>query len=108
MLDNKTVIQGQWKKLSAAGEDGNVWIHKYISGTPVNVLIAHTGSVQTHGSPVGDNIPVGDAVDLDIDETYLLPHDRISDNLFADDSNDIYYATLLPQSKSVELTVDFG
>jgi hypothetical protein len=109
MLSNKTVIKGQWKKISLAGEDGVAWINKYTGNTEPVVLIAHTDTIQTHGSPVGDNIPWGDALDLDVDTAYQLPPDgRISDELFADNGNDIFYATIKHVGESVDLTVDFG
>jgi hypothetical protein len=108
-LLKKTVTYGEWKKLSAVGEDGRVWMGKFLGSRKPNILIAHTDSVQTGGSPTGDNIPWATGVDLDKAITYLLPLDgRISDPLYADNGNDIYYATIVDSGQSVELIVDFG
>lgn len=108
MLSNKTIIQGQWKKISAAGEDGNTRINKNLGSSMPSVLIVHTDSAQPAGSPAGDNIPLATAVDLSIEAAYLQPNDRISDGLYSDNGNDIYYATVLGVDQSVELVVDFG
>ena len=103
-LSKKTVIYGQWKKISLVGQDGVARVNKYLGNKLPNVLIAHTDSVQTPS----DNIIWASAVNLDVGASYLLPENRISDGLYADNGNDIYYATVSHPSESVQLVVDFG
>lgn len=110
-LLNYTITYGEWKKICLAGENGKVWMKKIGSDGTSKVVIAHTDSVQTHGSPVGDNIPVDDAIDLDIEKGYVLPqsgnpHD--SEKLTADNTNDIYYATLRDVDETCIITTDFS
>lgn len=102
MLANYTITAGYWKKISVAGQTGTAWL-KSANGFRPNIKIAHTSSVQ---SPT-DNIPVASAVDLDVDIAYSLPKHRISDELVQDDSNDIFYATLINTGKTCIITVDF-
>lgn len=105
MLSKLTIVYGQWKKISTAGQDGIARVNKYLGNVLPNVLIAHTDSTQT---PDLDNFLWAAAVDLDIEASYLLPENRISDGLYADNGSDIYYATILQPAESVQLVVDFG
>ena len=104
-LSNKTIIYGQWKKISTAGQDGVASVNKYLGNVLPSVLIAHTDGTQT---PDLDDFLWAAAVNLDIDASYLLPENRISDGLYADNGSDIYYATVLQPEESVQLVVDFG
>lgn len=103
-LSKKTVIYGYWKKISLVGQDGIARVNKYLGNKLPNVLIAHTDSVQTPS----DDILWASATNLDVDASYLLPENRISDGLYADNGSDIYYATILQPGESVQLVVDFG
>lgn len=103
MLANYTLTQGQWKKISAAGETGNAWC-KSANGFDPIILIAHS----TAGQTPSDDIPLASATELDIESSYRIPIDRISDVLTPDDVNDIFYATLLNLGKTCVITTDFA
>jgi hypothetical protein len=104
MLDKKTIIYGQWKKLSNAGENGIAQIGKILGNVSPVVLIAHTDSAQT---PT-DDIPFASATDLAIDKAIHLLTGDVSDDLNVDNGSDIYYATIQQPGESVELITDFG
>lgn len=102
-LNNYTITNGQWKKISNAGQTGAVWWITANGFDPI-ILIAHS----TAGQTPSDDIPLASATGLDIDITYRVPFDRISDVLTPDDANDIFYATLLNSGKTAVITADFA
>ena len=109
-LSKLTITNGQWKKLSNAGQNGKAWMKTVGSDGSSRVIISHTPTAQTAGSPIGDNIPVGSAINLDAGTGYILPLNGdplLSDILAADNSSDIYYATLLDAGETCEIIVDF-
>jgi hypothetical protein len=108
-LNKHTIKKGEWKKISNAGENGKAWMKDTIDGTAI-IVIAHTDTTQTGGSPVGDNIPLGSALDLDIEIGYTLPQNGdpfYSAELTADNASDIYYATLKDEGSDCEIIADF-
>lgn len=109
MLSAYTIKNDEWKKISLAGKNGKAWLKDSVDGR-AKIVIAHTDTAQTAGSPVGDNIPLGSALDLDIDIAYTLPETgdpKDSEVLSADNGNDIYYATLRDQGEDAIIIVDF-
>jgi hypothetical protein len=89
------VTVGEWRKISDAGQNGTCWIWDTGDGN-TTIIVAHTDSVQTHGTPTGDNIPVGDAVGLSVDTGKQIKNDgSVSPVLIANNASDIYYATKL-------------
>jgi hypothetical protein len=115
-LSKLTLTNGEWKKISLAGQDGTAWLKSYSGVNPV-IVIAHTDDAQTYDIPdddpdagvVDDNIPYASAVGLDVDASYRLPYMdmRISDPLTADNNNDVFYATILNTGATCEIVVDF-
>lgn len=103
-LAKYTLTNGQWKKISGAGQSGAAWL-KSFSGVKPIIVIAHTDSAQTPA----DDIPVGSAVNLDVDIAYRLPFAdlEISRELTADNVDDIFYATILNDGKTCEIISDF-
>jgi hypothetical protein len=105
MLSKLTITNGEWKKISDAGENGMAWLKDTGDGT-AKIMIAHTVTEQT---PT-DDIPVGSAVDLAVDVGYTLPqtgNPADSVPLSADSASDIYYATLIDIGEDAEIIVDF-
>lgn len=102
-LAKHTLTNGYWKKISIPGETGVLW-WKTANGFDPIILIAHS----TVGQVPGDNIPLESAAGLYIDTAYRVPLERISDVLTPDDSNDIFYATLLNTGKTCEIITDFA
>jgi hypothetical protein len=100
-LSNVTLTNGQWKKISLAGQSGAAW--KWNTNSPVSILIAHSDQTQT---PT-DNIPYGSETGFSRDAAYLLPDKGISDVLESDNGNDIFYATILNTGETAEIVVDF-
>jgi hypothetical protein len=99
---------GQWKKISLAGQNGTAWMNEVGNDGSSRVMIAHTESVQTAGTPLGDNIPWASAVNLNKNVGYQLSEDGIVSPVFsADNANDIYYATLLDVGEDCKIIVDF-
>jgi len=103
MLQNYTLTQGFWKKISTAGQTGTAWL-KSANGFNAKILISHTATPQNPD----DDILVGEEIDLDIDAAYLLPCKGISNFLTADSENDIFYATLRNPGKTCIITADFA
>ena len=109
MLAKKTITNGEWKKISLAGQNGKAWIWDTGDGI-AKILIAHTDTVQTGVTPIGDNIPILDALDLSIDIGYVLDQSgnpKNSEILNADNGNDIYYATLIDEGEDAKIITDF-
>jgi len=106
MALNKLIItNGFWKKLSTAGYSGTAWMKNVGPDGTSKVVIAHTTSTQ----PQPDDVPVGTAVDLDIEIGYVLSQSgSVSNQLTADNGNDIYYATLRDVGETCEIIVDFA
>jgi len=102
MLASYTLTNGEWKKISAAGEDGHCWLKSFNGSNPI-IKISHTDQVQ---DPV-DDIEYDETTDLDIDIAYRLPDKRISDALTSDNGSDIFYATILNTDKTCEIITDF-
>lgn len=103
MLNNYTLTQGYWKKISAAGETGACW-WKTANGFDPIILVSHSKLGQTPS----DDIPLASAAGLSIDTAYRVPLDRISDVLTPDDASDIFYATLLNPGKTCTINADFS
>jgi hypothetical protein len=104
-LSKLTITNNQWKKISAAGENGMAWLCNTGDGV-AKIMIAHTTAAQT---PT-DDIPVGSAVDLDVTIGYTLPqsgdpNDSVA--LSADSASDVYYATLIDVGEDAQIIVDF-
>jgi len=102
-LKNYTVKNGEWKKISAKGENGSAWVKESYKGNAPSIIVAHTKKTQ---SPV-DDIPYAQADDLDIEVSYCLISCDPPALLEADSPNDIYYATTLKKDAEMELTTDF-
>ena len=102
----KTITYGFWKKLSLAGQNGKAWMKEVGPDGTSKLVIAHTNTTQT---PT-DDIPVGVAVNLNINIGYTLPNSgnpKESEELAADNANDIYYATLRDINETCKIIVDF-
>lgn len=100
-LSNVLLTNGQWKKISLAGESGAAW--KWEANSPSRILIGHSDQTQT---PT-DNIPYGSETGFGIEIAYLLPDKGISDVLESDNGNDIFYATILNVGETAKIVVDF-
>jgi len=105
-LNQYTITNGQWKKISLAGQNGKAWMKSVGNDGSSKVVIAHTPTAQT---PT-DDIPVGAAADLNIEIGYVLPQSgnpKESEILSADNASDIYYATLRDVGETCIITTDF-
>lgn len=106
-LASYDLTNGEWKKISDAGESGVAWLKDY-SGKNPRVVIAHTTTTQT---PDTDDITYANGLvdDLNIDIAYRLPFGdfKISDVLTADSESDIFYATVLGEGNTATIITDF-
>lgn len=99
-----TVQKGFWKKISNPGKSGVAWMaQRDPDGTSI-IIISHTDEDQ----PIEDDIPVGNAVDLDVSVGFVLDQTgETSPVLGAGNLDDIYYATKIDDGGVAKINADF-
>lgn len=83
MTKKYTLIHGVWKKISAAGEGGTIWVSSLSEGF---IFIDHTDAEG------GDDIAEGSTINLLREKAFVIK--RVPDHplcISPDNSNDIYY-----------------
>jgi hypothetical protein len=87
-----------WFKLTNAGEDASIWLHKRPSQG--KVIIDHTDAEGAATLP-SSNTNVAE------NKSFALREDGLEEKIFADNANDVYYGRCIPVADS-EVVVDAG
>jgi hypothetical protein len=116
MMIKHTITKGYWKKIGNVGESGTAWLKSANGFTPV-LIFCHTDSIQTYDPDddpdlgiFDDNIPLAEAVDLDIDAGYIYKiFKELTPILEAENANDVWYVTLASgiTGATCEIIADF-
>lgn len=102
MMVKYTITKNIWKKISLAGQSGTLWL-KSANGFQPRLCICHTDQTQTYDIPdddpdvgvVDDNIPLTEAVGLDIDASLIWKNNEVTPILESENGSDVWYVTFI-------------